>query len=81
MLSVHLSVRQSRFRVWATSPTSQRLVLGTIGLLDSVPPSVRQSVTLSCLGHISYIICGRNPKFDVWMHLGMAECRVSFIGH
>ena len=31
--------------------------------------------------HISYIICGRNSKFGVWMHKGMAECRVPFLGH
>ena len=35
----------------------------------------------SCPVHISYIIRGRNFKFDVWMHLGMAECRVPFLGH
>ena len=23
----------------------------------------------------------KNPKFVVWMHLGMAECRVHFLGH
>ena len=34
-----------------------------------------------CLGHISYIICGRNPKFGVCSHLEMAECRVQFLGH
>ena len=31
--------------------------------------------------HISYVILGRNSKFCVWMHLGMAECRVPFLGH
>ena len=32
----------------------------------------------SCREHISYIIWGRNSKFGLWMHLGMAECHVSF---
>ena len=35
----------------------------------------------SCPVHISYILWGRNSKFSVWMHLGMAECRVPFSGH
>ena len=35
----------------------------------------------SCPVHISYILWGRNSKFGVWMHLGMAECRVPFLGH
>ena len=47
----------------------------------SIRPSVRPSVPLSCLLHISYILCGRNSKFGVWIHLGMAECRVPFSGH
>ena len=34
-----------------------------------------------CPVNISYIPLGRNSKFDVWMHLGMAECRVPFSGH
>ena len=34
-----------------------------------------------CPVHISYILWGRNSKFGVWMHLGMAECRVPFSGH
>ena len=34
----------------------------------------------SCLVHISYILCGRNSEFGVWMHLGMAEARVPFSG-
>ena len=25
---------------------------------------------------ISYIIWARNPKFGVWLHLGMAECHI-----
>ena len=29
--------------------------------------------------HIHFL--GRNPKFRVWMHLGMAECRVLFFGY
>ena len=55
----------------------------------TVRPSVRQtirqsvslSVPLSCPVHISYILWGRNSKFGVWIHLGMAECRVPFSGH
>ena len=34
----------------------------------------------SCPVHISYILWGRNSKFGVWMHLGVAECRVRFLG-
>ena len=34
-----------------------------------------------CLVHISYILWGRNSKFGVCMHLGVAECRVPFLGH
>ena len=34
-----------------------------------------------CPEHISYIILDRNPKFGLWMHLGMVECRVPFTGH
>ena len=44
----------------------------------TVRPSVRPA---SCPVHISYILWGRNSKFDVWMHLGMAECRVQFSGY
>ena len=47
----------------------------------SVRPSVSPSVPLSCPVHISYILWGRNSKFGVWIHLGMAECRVPFSGH
>ena len=43
--------------------------------------SIRQSVPLSCPVHISYILWVRNSKFGVWIHLGMAECRVPFSGH
>ena len=35
----------------------------------------------SCPVHIFYILRGRNSKFGVWMHLGMAECRIPFSGH
>ena len=45
----------------------------------TVRPSVRPSVPLSCPVHISYILWGRNSKFGVWIHLGMAECRVPFL--
>ena len=48
----------------------------------TVRPSVCQSVCpASCPAHISYILLGRNPKFGVWMHPGMAECCVPFSGH
>ena len=30
--------------------------------------------------HISCIIKGRNPKFDVWMQLLMAGCHIPFLG-
>ena len=38
---------------------------------------------ISCLHvqSISNIIWGRNPKFGVWMHLWLAECRIPFLGH
>ena len=47
----------------------------------SVRPSVSPSVPPSCPVHISYILWYRNSKFGVWIHLGMAECRVPFLGH
>ena len=31
------------------------------------------------LGHISYIIGGRNPTFSVWIHLGVVECHTLFM--
>ena len=40
-----------------------------------IAPSVRPA---SCMVHISYILGGRNSKLGVWMHLGMAECRLHF---
>ena len=43
----------------------------------TVRPSVRPA---SCPVHISYILLGRNSKFGVWMHLGMAKCHVPFSG-
>ena len=33
------------------------------------------------LWHISYIIGGRNPKFIVWIHLGVVECHTLIIDH
>ena len=33
------------------------------------------------LWHISYIIGGRNPKFSVWIHLGVVECHTLSIDH
>ena len=47
----------------------------------SVRPSVSPSVPLSCPVHISYILWVRNSKFGVWIHFGMAECRIPFSGH
>ena len=35
----------------------------------------------SCPVHISYILWGKNSKFGVWMHLGVAECHTPFLGH
>ena len=32
----------------------------------------------SCPVHISYILWGRNSKFDVWMHLGMGNVSYHF---
>ena len=31
--------------------------------------------------HISYIIGGSNPKFSVWIHLGVVECHTLFIDY
>ena len=52
-------------------------VLGTIGLLDSIHPSVCLSVSNTFVSrpHLT------NSKFSVCMHLGMAECRIPFWGH
>ena len=47
----------------------------------SVSPSISPSVPLSCPVHISYILWGRNSKFGLWIHLGIAECRVPWLGH
>ena len=44
----------------------------------TVCPSVRPT---SCPVHISYVLWGRDSKFGVWIHLGMTECRVPFLGH
>ena len=63
------------FWVFLTLTFTSELVF--IVITVSVCPSVRPA---SCTVHISYIL-GRNYKFDVWMHLGMAECRISFSGH
>ena len=43
---------------------------------SSVRPSVRPAL---CPVHISLILWGRNSKFGVWIHLGMAECLVPFL--
>ena len=36
---------------------------------------------VSCPEHISFIILGKNPKLGVLMHLGIADCPISFSGH
>ena len=46
-----------------------------------VRASIHRSEPYWCLEHISYIILGRNPKFDVWIHLGVPECHILFSGH
>ena len=51
---------------------------GHSAVRQSVPPSLCPT---SCPVHISYILLGRNSKFGVWMHLGMAECHIPFSGH
>ena len=33
-----------------------------------------------CQAHISYIVCDRNSKLGGWMHLGMVEEHVQFLG-
>ena len=58
-----------------------RHIVIALSVRPSVRPSVSPSVPLSCPVHISYILWGRNSKFGVWIHLGMAECRVPFSGH
>ena len=47
------------------------------GHLDLKPSLIEKS----CPENISYIIKGRNPKFDGWMQLWMAECHIPFLGH
>ena len=32
-------------------------------------------------GAYSYILRGRSSKFGVYMHLGMGECHIPFLGH
>ena len=36
------------------------------------------SIILSGAYLVSYIILGRNPKFGVWVHLEVVECRIPF---
>ena len=93
---VHISYifwgRNSKFGVWMHLGMAEcRIPFSGRSDLDlwlsfysnhNVRPSVCLSVhPSSCPVHISYILWGRNSKFDVWMHLGMAECRASFWGH
>ena len=61
------------FRVTVTLTLTSDLVFIVIKC-----PSIRPA---SCPVHITYTLWGRNSKFDVWMHLGMAKCRVLFLGH
>ena len=60
------------FRVTVTLTLTSDIVFIVITM--SVRPA-------ACPVHISYILVGRNSKFKVWMHLGMAECSVPFSGH
>ena len=46
----------------------------------SINPSVHPSYFVSS-AYISYILGGRNPKFDSWMYLGMTDCCILFWGH
>ena len=39
------------------------------------------TVTLTSDLVFRIIMSGTNPKFGVWLHLGMVECRVPFTGH
>ena len=43
--------------------------------------TVRLSVPLFVSGAYLLYSLGRNPIFGEWMHLGMAECRLPFLGH
>ena len=86
---VHISYilwgRNSKFGVWMHLGMGEcRIPFSDYCDLDlwlsyysnhNVRPSVRPA---SCPVHISYILWGRNSKFDVWMHLGMGECRIPF---
>ena len=51
---------------------------GNFGRHIVIALSVRPA---SCPLHISYILWGRNSKFGMCMHLGMAEWRVQNLGH
>ena len=58
---------------------------------DGVPNTMFESLLTLTSDHISrikhvQIICsmiflGRNHDFCVWMHLGMEECSILFLGH
>ena len=64
-------------------------VLGTRGFI--MPPksalgaysflTVSPSQPYSCQEHIFYIICGKNSKFDLWIHLKVLKCHILFSGH
>ena len=72
--SLNISFWQLAARVMDRTETEHNFIGRHIVITLSVRPA-------SCPVHISYILWGRNFKFGVWMHLGMAECRVPFWGH
>ena len=55
-----------------------RHIVIALSVRQSVRPPVRPA---SCPVHISFILWGRNSNFGMWIHLGMAECRVPFSCH
>ena len=53
----------------------------TVDLGRKVTKQTKQIIFALCPGHISYVICTRNLKFSVMMHLGMIKCRIPLLGH
>ena len=49
----------------------------TVILTLSSDPSSRKIVSRAYI----YIIGGRDPKFSVWIHLGVVECHTLFMDH
>ena len=81
---VHLYIRKKltnremvNFQKWDFL-CPQRNLRRHIVITLSARPSLRPA---SCPVHISYIIWGRNPKFSMRMKIGMAKCRVPFLGN